>query len=200
MLTNENSTKLTNRIWPFSSASTTTSDQKRKAVKYETFGQSNDPPAFSKFLRSPLSVFQPLYLSIFCVSGESLVVKSTGPPMRVGDKEGEPHRGTYLMLHAHMLTPVLPVRPLTEDLVWSFRPVQTQFFSSDVSLSGFNPFVHVPSLPSFQGCCTGVEIKSIQSSMQAVKESMKVCSNRFFPVRPDSLCLNISSIFSSDLF
>lgn len=117
MLTNENSTKLTYRIRPFSSAMTTTSDEEnivKSAVKYETLGQSNHPQAFSKFL---CSVFQPLYLSIFCVSGESLAVKSTGPPMMVGDKEGEPHRGTYLMLHANTLTPVLPLRPLTWDFV-----------------------------------------------------------------------------------
>lgn len=139
----------------------TASDQKtilwnivESSVKHETLGQTNHPQAFSMFLCSLVSVFQPLYLSIFCVSGESLAVKSTGPPMTVRDKEGEPHRGTYLMLHANTLMPVLPLRPLTWDLVWSLRPDQSPLlFNSNASLADFHlfaSFIHILFLASFQ--------------------------------------------------
>lgn len=41
--------------------------------------------------------------------------------MMVRDKEGEPRRGTYLMLHANTLTPVVHPRPLTGVLVAGLR-------------------------------------------------------------------------------
>lgn len=156
MLTNENSTRLTNRIWAFSSGSTTISDQKIKALQNINSGPVElSTSLFKVCMFSSFCISTSLSVHLLCFRGK-LSRKSTGPPMRVRDKEGEPHRGTYLMLHAHTLTPVLPLRPLIGlVLALETRPDSSSFPEWCFSLTCgalFTFYLYHFSRPAAQTC------------------------------------------------
>lgn len=94
-------------------------DKKHWSIKQTTSLKVS--PFIQLFFLSFSTVFWPLYLTIICVSGESLAVKPTGPPMRMRDKVGERHRGTYLILHFEHTNnpPAASHCPAATDVTWS---------------------------------------------------------------------------------